>query len=1728
MKRNSIVLCACLLGLGSIAQAEILAGYDFDTGAGVGTRSATVVGTNVTASDFNAADGMINRYETTFAPADGLDAEGNAFGTMNLFAFGGAGTNFFADGSIATNLKSAVIAQEYVSFSVTPDDGYELHLSHLTFRTFVETLSDSADRWALFSSVDGYFPGSEIATGQTTDVGTWNSSSNNVVVDLSASSFQGLDGGITFRLYIYGNESGTNSVTAFDKVVVHGSLTPGSTVLVGYDFDADATNQSAATVIADKMTASQLTSPMAIAFGIAYGDNSGLDGDGASFGSTATPGAVGIGVDYASTSFFADAVAGNDYITFTVTPDVGSAFRLSHVRFKAAKEAGSSVDEYAVTDASGVPIGSAAIITNVTGLIGAYDVVSVDLSGTMLEEIAAPTEFRIYAWGRGTSNTSGTLATIDKLTLHGAPVNASGRNSHFWMTLRPRAGTGSASDSDLVLANGYRSVDLGSPDLSCTRVDTGSNWIYQISWSGNSLLGSAEAETLQFSVVVDAFSGADYLYSSEENASSVTSLGAVSDPTDIDNRWGVGGDYDIDDGQSIRMSQQDFMVNGTNLSTAGFVLENSFDTLLVRETNGGHSHKIIFGTGTNLPSASFQQSTATYGLSGESFSVTGAGSNTGARQWAVEQVNFSFVVRNPALTAEDAEHPFADIKDGHSYGPAPYEPTTSNKLANAFPEFSWNLIPRTMLIRKGSNSFTTEESEKIANRYDFVVFEKANGGIDGYHDKAASLKAVNPDIKTVYYWNSRIYFGHNNVDDSIDDHYDEYINPYFTIRDGLPTYNQGNPDLLDWWVGVCLKMMGLEPGTAVNGTPFQPSNIDGTFVDKTGVPSYMLAGIYTNSPDTKFMMNNNGGNRSRLPYLDGTYREGWTEGGSDEAIAYAIALASETGKNKKLTMLRNPTSGKANEREMEDAVDFVLGVYLAYAEEYAYFYHQQTVDATDPQWQWLTDYYDQFQRPLGAPLGDAIRDGKIYSRSFEHCDLFLDLDPDSGASNLARILWKNDIGSPALAGGGFSSTDDTYTLQGGGNISGTGDNFFYLSDLHYGNGEVAVCINSLDNTHAEARAGVMFRERNELASYDEYIAGYSNGTVLVSGARTVAVVRDPAGQMQMVYRSATNGTLQTAGTLDSSYGPYAKLARCGDTFTGTCSPDGQNWTDIAQVTLTGMAEKVEMGMALCSGNNNALAEAVFSAFSRTESEPVADAQSVTLDEDTSVRITLTGSDPSGGTNLIYTVKSQPANGTLSGTAPALIYTPNTNYHGADSFSFTVNDGFAGSKEATVSIMVDPVNDAPVAEPISVATRVETPIAIGLPGNDPDGTTNLTFAVVASPLNGTLSGIAPDLVYTPSNGYAGYDSFTFEVADGSLTSTVVAVEIEVTSLIYWDRFDHDGLDVNPGGVGGGATSKTLSSPSSWSDNGDATFSAGGNYQDASLLYSTNAYQSAGGFELTVHYTCSNVGTYGRNLFGFGLLEDAGSHSVNSNPFVELSNVYSIGVNLIAEGSFNVGLNFADGLTKTSLDSAAIGAGTDRPVVIRVESDGGGGADWSYSVAGVEKGSGNIATFDFSRSFHFAAYGQDNERTKIIHSVALKLLPESGYSSWAASFGLTGDDALASADVENGGIGDGYDNLAEYALGMNPTNADAGSRESVGISVEGGTNWFEYVHGRRLDYAAQGLSYLLIGSTNLLGSVLSTNAQDQIHIGPVVGDYEPVTNRYLTDDPEKFMQLKIRQE
>ncbi len=177
--------------------------------------------------------------------------------------------------------------------------------------------------------------------------------------------------------------------------------------------------------------------------------------------------------------------------------------------------------------------------------------------------------------------------------------------------------------------------------------------------------------------------------------------------------------------------------------------------------------------------------------------------------------------------------------------------------------------------------------------------------------------------------------------------------------------------------------------------------------------------------------------------------------------------------------------------------------------------------------------------------------------------------------------------------------------------------------------------------------------------------------------------------------------------------------------------------------------------------------------------PVASAQAVTVNEDTSASITLSGTDVEGS-GLTYAVVTQPTKGVLSGTAPNLVYTPTANATGNDSFTFKVNDGIEDSVSETVTIEITAVNDVPSATAQSVTATEDTAQAITLAGTDVEGSP-LTYTVLTQPTKGVLSGTAPNLVYTPNANATGADSFTFKVNDGIEDSVAETVTIEITAV-----------------------------------------------------------------------------------------------------------------------------------------------------------------------------------------------------------------------------------------------------------------------------------------------------------------------------------------------------------
>ncbi|WP_240673859.1 tandem-95 repeat protein, partial [Vibrio parahaemolyticus] len=172
--------------------------------------------------------------------------------------------------------------------------------------------------------------------------------------------------------------------------------------------------------------------------------------------------------------------------------------------------------------------------------------------------------------------------------------------------------------------------------------------------------------------------------------------------------------------------------------------------------------------------------------------------------------------------------------------------------------------------------------------------------------------------------------------------------------------------------------------------------------------------------------------------------------------------------------------------------------------------------------------------------------------------------------------------------------------------------------------------------------------------------------------------------------------------------------------------------------------------------------------------PVVDikADSTNVVEDTPTIINVLGNDTFDGDDKVVSLDTNngPANGTVSVNPDGSVtYTPNDNYHGADSFTYIVTSGGV-SESTTVNVDVTPVNDAPVATNDTAITDEDTPVTIDVLPNDTDvDGDKLSIESASVPKEqGTVEVVNGKLVFTPAENFNGDAEITYTVTDGQLT------------------------------------------------------------------------------------------------------------------------------------------------------------------------------------------------------------------------------------------------------------------------------------------------------------------------------------------------------------------------
>ena len=209
--------------------------------------------------------------------------------------------------------------------------------------------------------------------------------------------------------------------------------------------------------------------------------------------------------------------------------------------------------------------------------------------------------------------------------------------------------------------------------------------------------------------------------------------------------------------------------------------------------------------------------------------------------------------------------------------------------------------------------------------------------------------------------------------------------------------------------------------------------------------------------------------------------------------------------------------------------------------------------------------------------------------------------------------------------------------------------------------------------------------------------------------------------------------------------------------------------------------------------------------------PLAASQNLTVAQGTALSIVLAGSDVDGDT-LSFEIADQPANGILSGALPGVSYTPENNFVGVDSFTFTVSDGSATSSTATVSINV-------------TAPPPSNQAMITLDGNLAEWSSVTSFGVDpldANALNDSIDWVEGWIAHDNQNFYVAYENQTAITLDWGFGLFLDIDSNTATGFLGFDREYPIGVDYL---LEGRELQKYTGTGQNWSWTAVATLDAG---------------------------------------------------------------------------------------------------------------------------------------------------------------------------------------------------------------------------------------------------------------------------------------------------------------
>ncbi len=383
---------------------------------------------------------------------------------------------------------------------------------------------------------------------------------------------------------------------------------------------------------------------------------------------------------------------------------------------------------------------------------------------------------------------------------------------------------------------------------------------------------------------------------------------------------------------------------------------------------------------------------------------------------------------------------------------APTSTVKLEKTVGRMPEFSWDTMPLYMHVWK-KNSYTKDELKYLA-KYPLITIEKAQGSREGTIQQgtlkaAREIKEINPNTKILYYKNIVIDWksGASEALKNIPNGYLQKSNgdyPVVNQNSKAKFFDISKDEVHQWWLSDAKAMLD------------DPS-IDGLFIDaniKVLIESYFAKGQGLGTKKAKdlikgyhkllttindeFRQDNliianiirarfeNAG-LEYMQYFDGSYFENFElnvngiskpdylvkglEAGQKAAqagkiLAFTAGLGDSLKKDSSGIGLDEARHKIGSIEQVQQRVEYLTAIFLTMAEEYSYFYpHDGLGVTTDKKGKYKNKTWMHtfpiFNKRLGAPKGPAKRDGYVFTREFEYCSVYLNVETEE-----ATLKWK--------------------------------------------------------------------------------------------------------------------------------------------------------------------------------------------------------------------------------------------------------------------------------------------------------------------------------------------------------------------------------------------------------------------------------------------------------------------------------------------------------------------------------------------------------------------------------------------------------------------------------------------------------------------------------------------------------------------------------------------------